>query len=164
METTVVAEFFGGVLLVLVVEVLRGRSLWCVVLTCCPTVKRLILSMRWPWGIVCVVWGVLLWVEWNCLLWVVLALRGGRFLLAAKKVSIASSVSLAGSDSRWAVMFCDSLVWLMAFTNSCFSLVSARLTNTTQHNGDCGCDFCLHPGQQISKGRGSIRVYPQPYP
>lgn len=31
------------------------------------------------------------------------------------------------------------------------TIARSALTNTTQHNGDCGCDFCLHPGQQIFK-------------
>ncbi|KAI9550670.1 hypothetical protein GHT06_004573 [Daphnia sinensis] len=44
------------------------------------------------------------------------------------------------------------------------TIARSGLINTTQHNGDCGCNFCLHPGEQISKGRGSIRVYPQPDP
>ena len=35
--------------------------------------------------------------------------------------------------------------------------------NSTQFNGEFGCDFCLHPGEQVPKGKGSVRVYPQPY-
>ncbi len=34
--------------------------------------------------------------------------------------------------------------------------------NSTQYNGEFGCDFCLHPGERVQKGRGSGRVYPQP--
>lgn len=34
--------------------------------------------------------------------------------------------------------------------------------NSTQFNGEFGCDFCLHPGERVPKGKGSVRVYPQP--
>jgi hypothetical protein len=40
------------------------------------------------------------------------------------------------------------------------------LLNTTQFNGQHGCNFCLHPGERISKGTkgGGARVYPEPDP
>lgn len=44
------------------------------------------------------------------------------------------------------------------------TIARSGLMDTTQCNGECGCNFCLHPGEQIQKGRGSIRVYPQPDP
>lgn len=30
----------------------------------------------------------------------------------------------------------------------------------SQFNGQCGCSICLHPGERIQRGRGSIRIYP----
>ena len=42
------------------------------------------------------------------------------------------------------------------------TIARSDLNNTTRFNGEAGCDFCLHPGEQINKGRGSVRVYPQP--
>ena len=44
------------------------------------------------------------------------------------------------------------------------TIARSGMGNTTQCNGMCGCDFCLHPGEQVPKGRGSVRVYPQPDP
>ena len=38
------------------------------------------------------------------------------------------------------------------------------LLNTSQFNGECGCNFCLHPGERVSKGKGGTRVYPEPNP
>lgn len=29
-----------------------------------------------------------------------------------------------------------------------------------QFNGKCGCSVCLHPGERIKRGKGSIRIYP----
>lgn len=34
--------------------------------------------------------------------------------------------------------------------------------NCIQFNGKFGCNFCLHPGEQIKKGKGSTRIYPEP--
>ncbi|KAK4007281.1 hypothetical protein OUZ56_012441 [Daphnia magna] len=28
-----------------------------------------------------------------------------------------------------------------------------------QFNGKFGCDFCLHPGKSVTKGKGHVRVY-----
>lgn len=41
----------------------------------------------------------------------------------------------------------------------CDSVARPLLQNMTQFNGQFGCG-CLHEGQQVSKGRGSVRVYP----
>jgi hypothetical protein len=38
------------------------------------------------------------------------------------------------------------------------------LLNTSQFNGECGCNFCLHPLDRVSKGKGGTREYPKPYP
>ena len=44
------------------------------------------------------------------------------------------------------------------------TIARSGLMFMTQCNGECGCGFCLHPGEQIGKGRGSVRVYLQPDP
>ena len=38
------------------------------------------------------------------------------------------------------------------------------LLNTSQFNGECGPNFCLHPRERVSKGKGDTRVYPEPNP
>jgi len=30
----------------------------------------------------------------------------------------------------------------------------------TQFNGHYGCSLCLHPGEKVLKGNGTVRVYP----
>lgn len=42
------------------------------------------------------------------------------------------------------------------------SVARPLVRNSTQFNGEFGCDFCLHPGERVLKGKGSVRVYPQP--
>lgn len=39
------------------------------------------------------------------------------------------------------------------------TIARSELNSTTRCNGEDGCDFCLHPGEQIKRG---VRVYPQP--
>lgn len=34
------------------------------------------------------------------------------------------------------------------------------LRNCKKFNGECGCDWCLHPGMNVKKGGGSMRSYP----
>ena len=36
----------------------------------------------------------------------------------------------------------------------------ASVCSITQFNGEYGCPFCLHPGVQIKKNRGTCRIYP----
>lgn len=42
----------------------------------------------------------------------------------------------------------------------CDSVARPILQNMTQFNGQYGCSLCLHPGEQVEKGNGSVRVYP----
>lgn len=42
----------------------------------------------------------------------------------------------------------------------CDSVARPILQNMTQFNGKHGCGCCLHPGEQIHKGNGTVRVYP----
>lgn len=48
------------------------------------------------------------------------------------------------------------------FSLVCSSDAQARplLRNCKQFNGEYGCDWCLHPGMMMKKGRGSMRSYP----
>ena len=45
----------------------------------------------------------------------------------------------------------------------CDSIARCDVKNTSQFNGKNGCGLCKHPGVQVSKGRGSVRVYPIKY-
>lgn len=42
----------------------------------------------------------------------------------------------------------------------CDSVARPILQNMTQFNGQYGCSLCLHPGEQVEKGNGTVRVYP----
>lgn len=43
----------------------------------------------------------------------------------------------------------------------CDSVARSILQNMTkQFNGQYGCSHRLHPGEQVEKGRGTVRVYP----
>ena len=43
------------------------------------------------------------------------------------------------------------------------SVARAPLLGMTLFNGAFGCGFCLAEGKRVSKGRGSARVYPEPF-
>ncbi|KAM4531750.1 uncharacterized protein PAE49_023884 [Odontesthes bonariensis] len=47
------------------------------------------------------------------------------------------------------------------FSLVCSSDAVARplLRNCKKFNGECGCDWCLHPGTMMKKGEGSVRSY-----
>jgi len=40
------------------------------------------------------------------------------------------------------------------------SVARPLMLHSNQFNGEQGCCGCLHPGEQVPKGRGSVRVYP----
>lgn len=40
------------------------------------------------------------------------------------------------------------------------SIARASVQLTTQFNGYYGYGLCLHPGKQVKKGKGTVRVYP----
>ncbi|XP_076836800.1 uncharacterized protein LOC143482340 [Brachyhypopomus gauderio] len=42
----------------------------------------------------------------------------------------------------------------------CDSVARPILQNMTQFNGQYGCSLCLHPGEQVQKGNGTVRAYP----
>lgn len=42
----------------------------------------------------------------------------------------------------------------------CDSIARREVRNITQFNGEYGCGFCKHPGEQVPKGKGSVRFYP----
>lgn len=42
----------------------------------------------------------------------------------------------------------------------CDSVARPIFQNMTQFNGQYGCSLCLHPGEQVEKGNGTVRVYP----
>ena len=42
----------------------------------------------------------------------------------------------------------------------CDSVARPLLQNFKQFNGMFGCSFCLHPGTNVAKGRGTVHVYP----
>lgn len=42
----------------------------------------------------------------------------------------------------------------------CDSVARPMVRCSTQFNGQYGCGLCLHPGEQVDKGRGTVRVYP----
>ena len=52
----------------------------------------------------------------------------------------------------------------IALASSVDSVARATLQNIHQFNGTYGCGFCLHPGQRVSKGKGTTRVYPLTFP
>ncbi|XP_022111612.1 uncharacterized protein LOC110990825 [Acanthaster planci] len=43
---------------------------------------------------------------------------------------------------------------------TCDSVARCQLQNIMQFNGKYGCSWCLHPGEQVEKGRGHANVYP----
>ncbi|XP_063959922.1 uncharacterized protein LOC135155125 [Lytechinus pictus] len=45
-------------------------------------------------------------------------------------------------------------------TSACDSVARPALRNCKQFNGMFGCDWCLHPGEVVEKGRGTMRCYP----
>ena len=60
--------------------------------------------------------------------------------------------------------------WLASGTRTCVTFVNtvvcavdsvARcvLQGIKQFNGEYGCSWCLHPGQQVEKGNGTVRAY-----
>ncbi len=42
----------------------------------------------------------------------------------------------------------------------CDAVARPLLQNFKQFNGEYGCGHCLHPGVQVRKGNGTVRVYP----
>lgn len=42
----------------------------------------------------------------------------------------------------------------------CDSVARAMLQNIKQFNGKYGCNWCLHPGRRVPKGRAFVQVYP----
>lgn len=48
----------------------------------------------------------------------------------------------------------------MAAVMICDSVARPILQNMTQFNGHYGCSLCFHPGEQVPKGNGTVRVYP----
>lgn len=42
----------------------------------------------------------------------------------------------------------------------CDAVARSLLQNFKQFNGEYGCSHCLHPGKQLRKGNGTVRVYP----
>lgn len=42
----------------------------------------------------------------------------------------------------------------------CDSVARAILQNMTQFNGQYRCSLCLHPGEQVQKGNGTVRAHP----
>jgi len=49
---------------------------------------------------------------------------------------------------------------VIAAVMMCDSVARPILQNMTQFNGHYGCSLCLHPGEQVPKGNGTVRVYP----
>lgn len=45
-------------------------------------------------------------------------------------------------------------------TASCDAPARALIQNLKQFNGECGCNYCYHPGDVIDRLRGTSRVYP----
>ncbi len=43
------------------------------------------------------------------------------------------------------------------------TIARAPLLGMTQFNGAYGCGFCLTEGKRIAKGRGGVRIYPEPF-
>lgn len=43
---------------------------------------------------------------------------------------------------------------------TCDAVARPLLQNFKQYNGKYGCSHCLHPGQQVRKGNGTVRAYP----
>lgn len=43
------------------------------------------------------------------------------------------------------------------------TIARAPLLGMTQFNGAFGCGFCLTEGKRIAKGRGGVRIYPEPF-
>ncbi|XP_073721364.1 uncharacterized protein [Misgurnus anguillicaudatus] len=50
--------------------------------------------------------------------------------------------------------------YVYAIICSCDSVARAMLQNVKQFNGKFGCNWCLHPGERVEKGRGYAQVYP----
>ena len=64
---------------------------------------------------------------------------------------------------------CNGFEWLLngekivsyvyCLVCSCDSVARAMLQNIKQFNGKYGCNWCLHPGTRVEKGKGSVQVY-----
>ncbi|KAA0721591.1 hypothetical protein E1301_Tti023124 [Triplophysa tibetana] len=50
--------------------------------------------------------------------------------------------------------------YVYAIICSCDSVARAMLQNIKQFNGKFGCNWCLHPGERVEKGKGHVQVYP----
>jgi len=53
-------------------------------------------------------------------------------------------------------IFCTKVVVLLFCVDS---VARSPLQNIKQFNGEYGCAFCLHPGNVVSRGQGTTRVY-----
>ncbi|MGH0120675.1 UNVERIFIED_CONTAM: hypothetical protein FKN15_035061 [Acipenser sinensis] len=49
---------------------------------------------------------------------------------------------------------------VFAVVSACDAVARPMLKNSTQFNGKHGCDWCLHPGERVAKGKGFVNVYP----
>lgn len=49
---------------------------------------------------------------------------------------------------------------VFAVVRACNSVARPLLKHSSQFNGKYGCDWCLHRGERVAKGRGYVNVYP----
>ena len=49
---------------------------------------------------------------------------------------------------------------MFLLTAPCDSVTRPALRNCKQFNGHHGCDWCLHPGDVVEKGGGTMQCYP----
>lgn len=69
---------------------------------------------------------------------------------------------LAENGFTWVKPNSGNLVVSKVFTLTCpcDSVARCMLQNLKQFNGRYGCAWCLHEGERVDKGRGSVQVYP----
>ncbi|MGH0116610.1 UNVERIFIED_CONTAM: hypothetical protein FKN15_057450 [Acipenser sinensis] len=71
-------------------------------------------------------------------------------------------IQLSKTGLNWQDPRDDSLKNIKVYTlcGVCDSVAKPLVQNFKQFNGKYGCSLCLHPGEQVKKGCGTVRVYP----
>lgn len=73
---------------------------------------------------------------------------------------ISEMKTLGSAGFEWCLKGKIIKSYVYAIICSCDSVARAMIQNIKQFNGKFGCNWCLHPGERVEKGKGYVQVYP----